>query len=157
MSRLLLSAGLLLVSCAPVAPPLLEASHPTGNEARFERLAPGLSASEVRHRMGQQPIANPLDPARPFANPHLELRIGAPDGRVVEIWLYLSVLYTHAHCPRLRWLERPVVFEDGRLAFSGWDGLHKRLSSYGRSADWYRKLRYPRFGNCRRGRGTGEE
>ena len=155
MSRLLLSAGLLLASCAPVAPPLLEASYPTGNEARFERLRPGLSASEVRRLMGEEPIPNPLAPGRPFANPHLELRIGALDGRVVDIWLYLTVLYTHPDCPQLSWFERPVVLEDGRLAFSGWDGLQKRRSSYGRSAGWYRKLRYPRFGRC--GRGTGEE
>ena len=150
-------AALLLASCARLAPPPLERSYPTGNEARLERLQPRLAKGDVHRIMGDEPIPNPLDAERPFANPHLELRIGTPDGRIVDIWLYLTILYTHADCPRLTWLERPVVFEDGRMAFSGWDGLRERRSEYGRSADWYRKVRYPRFERCRQRGGGGEE
>ena len=101
--------------------------------------------------MGWDPIANPLDPGRPFANPHLELVLVARDETRVELWLYLTELATHPECPFLTWADRPAVFEDGLLVASDWAGLRERLEDYGRPADWYRGLRYPRFGSCRRG------
>ncbi len=144
-----LVCALLLAACAgSLPPPPAERLHPTGNDDRLEALRPGLRVEEVRRHMGEEPIPSPLDGARPFANPHLELVFLAPDERRIEIWLYLTELSTHPECPFLTWSDRPAVFEDGRLVSWSWGGLRSRLEDYGRSADWYRQVRYPRFGRC---------
>lgn len=149
-----LLAGLWLLACGhavPSTPP--ERSYPTGNPARFARVEPGQSPALVQQLLGELPIANPLAADQPFANPHLELVIEAPEARRVRIWLFLTELRTHAECPFLTFSDRPVAFEDERVVASSWSELEARLESWGQSADWYRALRYPRFGSCRRGSG----
>ncbi len=153
MSRVLL-VGLCLLACghaAPSAPP--ERSYPTGNGAHFARVEAGQSPAEVRQRFGELAIANPLAADQPFANPHLELVVEDARGGRVRIWLYLIELRTHPRCPYLTFTDRPVAFEDGRVVARSWPELETRLGSWGQSAGWYRALRYPRFGQCRRGSG----
>lgn len=141
--------GLLLACAAPLDPRPLERLYPTGNPARLDALHAGLGPAEVDTRLGRATLENPLDPARPFANPHQELVLRTPHGSRVEIWLYLTELRTHPECPQLTWADRPVLFIEGRLVAWTWDGLFERLEEIGRGADWYRGLRYPRFGACR--------
>lgn len=153
MTRALL-AGLCLLACGHVAPSApAERSYPTANEGRFAHVEPGQSPAQVQLLFGVEPIANPFEAERPFANPHLEVAAEDVRGRQLRIWLYLTELRTHPECPWLTFSDRPVVFEDGRVVASSWSELEARLESWGKSADWYRALRYPRFGSCRRGSG----
>ena len=144
---------LLLACVGPGTPtPRLPEVIGTGNEGRIEALDVGLSREQVRERVGVEPIANPVEPGASFANPYLEFPFRAPDGRRVEVWLYVVELQTAAECPELSVRDRPVVFEQGRLVARDWAGLEQRLEAYGRSADWYRKLRHPGPGRCDRRR-----
>ena len=139
-----------LAACAgPLSGPPAERLYPTRNPARLEALRAGLAPAAVLARMGSDPVPHPLEPERPFANPHQQLVFEAPGARRVELWLYLTELRTRPECPFLEWRDQPVVFEEGRLVAWSWAGLRERLEDYGRSADWYRHLRYPRFGDCR--------
>jgi hypothetical protein len=138
-----LLAAALLLACAAPPPTYLERTFPTANDARLAELSPGLSEAAVRQQLGEEPIANPVDPRRPFQNPHLEVRFDTGDRRRILILLYLAELATHADCPVLTLVERPAVFEDDRLVATSWGELRERLEDYGKTADWYRKLRYP--------------
>lgn len=103
----------------------------------------------MRNLLHHGDLPNPVDPEQPLPQPHLEAQFDAPDGRRIEIWLYRVTLHTHPSCPTLTWEERPVVFEDERLVAWSWSDVQEALEEYGKSADWYRHMRYPSFGRCR--------
>ena len=98
--------------------------------------------------MGEAPIPNPLDDSWPFQSPHFELVLALPGGGRAELWFYLVALEVRPRCPQLRYRDVPVLLERDRLVGVGWAALRARLEEYGRSADWYRQLRNPRFGRC---------
>ena len=147
MTWLVLFAAL-AAGCSTPPRVLPERSYPTGNEAHVQALQPDMTHDQVRQAVGTEPVPNPADSKHPFSNPHLELVFEAPGERRVELWLYLTELRTHPACPELTWSELPVAFEDGRLVARSWSDVSARLEDWGRSADWYRKLRYPSFGRC---------
>jgi len=133
------------LGCA--APPSAEApTEPKGVYAaalarRLAQVDVGDSAESVRARLARHPVRRPRPGGEPFPSPLRSLALTTPEGRAVELELYVVAVEPGPGCPAVHTELAPVVYLDGRVAGLDWDYVEASWRDWGGSLAALREAR----------------
>lgn len=128
-----LSGLLAALACAsaPAPAPAPPRLAPEALAERLARVSPGQPSEAARAAIGHEPVARPGHPDAPFPTPLRRLRLLAPDGRDVQVDLYVVAAHAAEGCPDVQATLAPVVHVDGVVAASDWRTVETHWRAWG--------------------------
>lgn len=150
LAAIALGAVLALAACAPPPVALEEAPtasrngdriHPAALERRLGRVQPGQSLEEAHQLIGQPRVRRPGADGGTFPSPLRRVALETPEGRQVELELYVVSAAPAEGCPDVHAELAPLVALDGEVAALDWDYVERHWRGWGGELAALRQLR----------------
>ena len=101
----------------------------------------GQSSEEVRALIGSARVRRPGSRDQSFPTPLRRRSLLTPEGRSVELELYVVGAVVAKGCPDVHAVLEPVVFVDGVVAALDWDYVETHWRSWGGTLEALRGVR----------------
>ena len=150
LAALALAAALASPGCAPTLAPLEEPAaaspvpdkiYPSALERRLARVRVGQSLEEARDLIGRSRVRRPGADGGSFPSPLRRIELETPEGRRVELEVYVVLAAPAEGCPDVQAELAPLVALDGEIAALDWDYVERNWRDWGGALDALREVR----------------